>query len=212
MTSSIILGRDILKKFGLGLRKIENQAIDDVSNIEINDSLDVISDSLIINNEVSCETQVSLRELFKSEYIEPVRPSNPKVDMELKLYLTDEKPFHFNPRRISAFEKEQLRKILDDLLERRIIQSSKSEFVSPIILIKKKNGELRLCVDYHVLNQVLRRDNYPLPIIEDQINALRDKRYFSILDLKDGFFHIQVANESVKYTAFTTPFGVFEYR
>jgi len=138
MTSSIILGRDILKKFGLSLRKIENQAIDDVLNIEINDSPDIIADSLNINSEMPYKTQVSLQELFKSEYIEPVRPSNPKVDMELKLYLTYDKPFHFNPRRISAFEKEQLRKILDDLLERRIIQPSKSEFVSPIILVRKE--------------------------------------------------------------------------
>jgi len=114
--------------------------------------------------------------------------------MELKLYLTDEKPFHFNPRQMSAFEKEQLKKILD-LLERKIIHPSKSEFVSPIILVKKKNGEFRLCVDYRVLNQVLRRDNYPLPIIDDQIDILRDKRYFSILDLKDGFFHIRTNRE-----------------
>jgi len=121
MTSSIILGRDILKKFGLSLRKIESQAIDEVLNIEINDSRDTISDFLIINAEMSHEMQASLRELIKSEYIESVRPNNPKIDMELKLYLTDEKPFHFNPRRMSAFEKEQLRQILDDLLKRKII-------------------------------------------------------------------------------------------
>jgi len=101
---------------------------------------------------------------------------------------------------------------ISDIFTDLLLESSKSEFVSPIILVKKKNGELRLCVNYRVLNQVLRRDNYPFPIIEDQIDVLQDKRYFSILDLKDGFFHIQVANESVKYTAFTTPFGVFEYR
>jgi len=75
MTSSIILGRDILKKFGLSLRKIENQAIDDVLNVEISDSRDTISDFLVINTEILYETQANLRELFKSEYVEPVRPN-----------------------------------------------------------------------------------------------------------------------------------------
>ncbi|XP_018406278.1 PREDICTED: uncharacterized protein LOC108782494 [Cyphomyrmex costatus] len=212
MTSPVILGRDTLKRFGLRLRKMESQAIDDLLNVEISDSRDIALDSLNVSTEIPCDVQLNLRELFKSEYIEPKRPSIPRVDMELKLYLSDNKPFHFNPRRMSAFEKEKLRKILDELLERHIIQPSKSEFASPIILVKKKNGDSRLCVDYRVLNKVLRRDNYPLPIIEDHIDSLRDKKYFSILDLKDGFFHIKVADESIKYTAFTTPFGIFEYR
>lgn len=74
------------------------------------------------------------------------------------------------------------------------------------MLVKKKNGKTRLCVDYRTLNKVTAKDNYPLPVIEDQINALQGKRYFS-LNLKDGFHHIGVAEESVKYTAFVTPFG-----
>ena len=212
MVSPIVLGRDIMKKFGLSLKKSETQAINDILNVEISNPVDVIADSLNINTAVSREIHSDLRELFMSEYVNIERPNTPKVDMELQLHLTDEKPFHFNPRRLSVFEKDELRKILDDLLERKIIQPSKSEFASPIVLVKKKSGEFRLCIDYRVLNKVLRRDNYPLPLIEDQIDTLRDKKYFSVLDLKDGFLHIRVANESIKYTAFTTPFGVFEYR
>ncbi|XP_025265055.1 uncharacterized protein LOC112638147 [Camponotus floridanus] len=212
MVYPVVLGRDVLKKFGLGLRKLEVQVIDELLNVEVDNPRDTALDSLGINPEISREAQISLRELFRSEYVEPARSISPKVDMELKLSLTNETPFHFNPRRVSVSEKEKLRKILDDLLERKIIQPSKSEYVSPIILVKKKNDELRLCVDYRVLNKVLRRDNYPLPLIEDQIDVLRDKKYFSILDLKDGFFHIRIADESIKYTAFTTPYGIFEYR
>lgn len=211
MVSAIVLGRDVLKKFGLGLRKIEAQAIDDILNVDISDPRDSISKTLSINPEAPVEVQSRLRKIFESHYVGSERPKYPRVDMELKLNLTDEKAFYFNPRRLSITEKENLRKILDDLLKRKIIQPSKSEYVSPIILVKKKNGEFRLCVDYRVLNKVLRRDNYPLPLIEDQIDVLRDKKYFSILDLKDGFFHIKISAESVKYTAFTTPFGVFEY-
>jgi Reverse transcriptase (RNA-dependent DNA polymerase). len=58
---------------------------------------------------------------------------------------------------------------------------------------------------------VLVRDNYPLPLIEDQLDVLRGKKYFSLLDLKDGFHHISIAEESIKYTSFITPLGQFEY-
>lgn len=209
MAYPIMLGRDVLMKFGLGLRKLEIQVIDELLNVEVDNPRDTALDSLCINSEISRKAQVSLQELFRLEYVEPAKSISPKVDMELKLSLTNEIPFHFNPRRVSVSEKEKLRKILNDLLERKIIQPSKSEYVSPI-LVKKTNGELRLCVDYRVLNKVLRRDNYPLPLIEDQIDVLRDKKYFSILDLKDGFFHIRITDESIKYTAFTTSYGIFE--
>lgn len=68
-----------------------------------------------------------------------------------------------------------------------------------------------MCTDYRVLNKITSRDNYPLPIIEEQIDALHGKRYFTSLDLKDGFHHVFVEKDSVKYTAFITPFGHFEY-
>jgi len=118
---------------------------------------------------------------------------------------------YFSPRRLAFTEKEQLQKILDELLAKEVIRPSSSEYASPIVLVKKKNGEYRLCIDYRTLNEYIARMNYPMPVIEDQINILKDKSYFSILDLKDGFFHIQIAEESVKYTSFITPLGQFEY-
>jgi len=68
-----------------------------------------------------------------------------------------------------------------------------------------------MCVDYRSLNKMLLRDNYPLPIIEDQLMILANKKYFSKLDLKNGFFHINMADESIKYIAFVTSLGHFEF-
>lgn len=65
--------------------------------------------------------------------------------------------------------------------------------------------------DYRTLNKYIVRINYPIPVIKDQIIVLRNKSYFSILDLKDGFYHIRMAEESVKYTAFISPFGQYEF-
>lgn len=62
-----------------------------------------------------------------------------------------------------------------------------------------------------MLNKITAKDNYPLSVIEAQIHALQGKQYFSSLNLKDGFHHIEVAEDSIKYTAFVTPFGQYEY-
>lgn len=70
---------------------------------------------------------------------------------------------------------------------------------------------MRLCVDYRELNKYLIKDRYPLPLIDDNLDLLRGKKYFTCLDLKDGFHHIYVADDSVKYTSFTTPLEQFEY-
>jgi len=125
--------------------------------------------------------------------------------MQLKLNLRDHQSFHFSSRRLSYAEKEEQRKILDRLLEKEIIQPSESEYASPIILVKKKNGKHRLCVNYRVLNKVTIRDNYPLPLIEDQLEILRNKKYFSLLDLRDEFHHVDIADDFIKYTLFVTP-------
>lgn len=113
---------------------------------------------------------------------------------------------------MSWAEKEKLRSILDEWEKREIIKTSDSEYASPIVLVRKKNGEIRLCVDYRMLNKVLARDNQPLPLIEDQLMLLHGKRLFTHLDLKNGFFHIDMAQESIKYTAFITPLGQYEFR
>lgn len=129
----------------------------------------------------------------------------------MKLHVKDNQPFHFTPARLSQEEKTQLRQIIDDLLAREIIRPGSSEYASRTVLVRKRNGKIRLCIDYRELNKISARDNYPLPVIEDQIDSLRGKRYFSLLDLKDGFHHVLMSKDSIKYTAFVTPFGQYEY-
>jgi len=96
-------------------------------------------------------------------------------------------------------------------LKSDIIRPSESEFASPIVLVKKKTGEIRLCIDYRKLNKALLKDNYPLPHIDDLLDKLVDKKVFSKLDLKNGYFHDFVNEESVKYISFVTPLGQFEF-
>jgi len=68
-----------------------------------------------------------------------------------------------------------------------------------------------MCINFRTLNKVTVRDNFPLPLIEDQLDLLAGKKYFTTLDLKDGFFHIRMHEDSIKYTSFVTPLGQYEY-
>lgn len=82
---------------------------------------------------------------------------------------------------------------------------------SPVVLVKKKDGTTRVCVDYRKLNEKIIKMRYPLPIIEDQIDRLQGAKIFSTIDIKNGFFHVRVADDSRKYTAFIVPNGHYEF-
>lgn len=158
-----------------------------------------------------CEVIRRARDLFETNYVNAPRPSKPAVENTMSLTLTSNEPFHFKPRKLSYYEKCKLREILDELIAKDIIRESSSEYASPIVLAKKRNGELRMCVDFRKLNKVTTRDHFPLPLIEDQLDLLEGKKYFTTLDLKDGFFHVKMHEDSIKYTSFVTPFGQCEY-
>lgn len=129
----------------------------------------------------------------------------------MELMLTSDKPFACAPRRLSYDEKNRLRCILDGLIDKGVIKESTSEYAFPIVLTRKKNGEIRMCVDFRTLNKQTTRDNFPLPLIEDQLDMLAGKKYFTTLDLRDGFYHIKIHENSVKYTSFVTPLGQYEF-
>lgn len=76
---------------------------------------------------------------------------------------------------------------------------------------KKERCSTRLCVDFRLLNRKIIKDRYPLPLIEDQLDSLQGARLYSTLDLKNGFFHIKVDEQSRKYTAFITPDGHYKF-
>lgn len=133
------------------------------------------------------------------------------VGVRMKLLLKDDEPVNLRPRRLTLAEKNEVNKQIDEWLETGIVQLSVSDYASPIVLVKKKDGSTRLCVDYRLLNKKVIKDRYPLPLIEDQLDALQDAKVFSTLDLKNGFFHVPVDDASRKYTAFVVPDGHYEF-
>ena len=133
------------------------------------------------------------------------------ADIEMKLVLLHENPVAQRPRRLSPLELRIVKQQIDEWLEEGIIQPSTSAYASPIVLANKKDGSKRLCVDYRRLNEIVVKDRFPLPLIEDEIDKLQDAKYFTSLDLRNGFFHVPVSIESRRYTAFITPFGLYEF-
>lgn len=130
---------------------------------------------------------------------------------EMHIKLLDDTPVVYNPYRMSLKEREQLQVIIEDLLQHGIIRESTSSYASPVILVNKKNGEKRLCIDYRALNRKTLKDKYPLPRIEDQLDSLGGNGYFTSLDLASGYYQVPMAEESKRLTAFVTPDGLFEY-
>ena len=107
--------------------------------------------------------------------------------------------------------REEVARQLRKMQEAHIIQPSTSPWASPVVMVRKKDGSHRFCVDYQRLNAVTKADTYPLPRIDDLLDQLGQCKYFSTLDLASGYWQIKVATESQEKTAFVTPQGLYEF-
>ena len=95
---------------------------------------------------------------------------------------------HQQPRRMAPSQKQQLKRLLQEMLAIDIIQPSNSPWASLIVLVTKVDGSLRFCVDYQKLNAITRKDAYPLPRIDDTLDSLGNSKWFSMLDLTSGYW------------------------
>ncbi|RXN22815.1 interleukin-1 receptor accessory -like 1-A isoform X3 [Labeo rohita] len=127
------------------------------------------------------------------------------------IHLSDDRPFRLPYRRVPPAQYQKLRSVLSEMEEQEIIRKSYSEWASPLVLVWKKTGDLRVCVDYRWLNTRTVKDAHPLPHQADCLAALGGNAVFSAMDLTSGFYNIVVSEEDRKFTAFTTPMGLYEF-
>ena len=115
-------------------------------------------------------------------------------------------------RRLGPAVRETVKELLNKMQRQNVIQPSNSPWASPIVLVRKKNGTHRFRMDYHKVNAVTRRDTYPLPCIDDILDALAGSRLFSTLDLISGYWQVEVAPQDKSKTAFCTTEGLLNSR
>ncbi len=115
------------------------------------------------------------------------------------------------PYRTPIVRREIVSQMIDAMEAQGVVQPSVSPWASPVVLVPKKDGSWRFCVDYRRLNSVTRKDVYPLPRVDDILAALGGTKYFSTLDLASGYWQVEMTEDARSKTAFTTFKGLFEF-
>ena len=130
----------------------------------------------------------------------------------IELLPDQDEPFKERFRRISLHEVEEVRQHLQEMLDGGAIWPSQSLWCNAVVLVRKKDRTLRFCIDFRCLNARMKKDAYPIPRGLEMIETLVGLKYFSMMDLKSGFWQVKVAEESRQYTAFTVgSMGVYEF-
>jgi hypothetical protein len=112
---------------------------------------------------------------------------------------------------MAPMELAELKVQLQELLDKGFIWPSNSPWGAPVLFVKKKDGTLRLCIDYRQLNKVTVKNRYPLPRIDDLFDQLKGARVFSKIDLRSGYHQLRIKEQDIQKTAFRTRYGHYEF-
>ncbi|KAL4313107.1 hypothetical protein GQ457_01G008060 [Hibiscus cannabinus] len=168
-------------------------------------------DADTVENEIP-EACQSILEEYKSVFEEPKGlPPQRSHDHAIKLH-SESQPVNLRPYRFPYYQKTEVERQIKEMLAASIIQQSKSPFASPCLLVKKKDGNWRLCVDYRQLNSLTIKDKFPIPVVDDLLDELQGAKFFSKIDLRSGYWQIRIKPEDIPKTAFHTHHGHFEFK
>jgi hypothetical protein len=156
------------------------------------------------NNRIVCEYP----DVFSEEL--PGMPPDRDIEFSIEL-LPRTAPISKRPYRMDVKDLVELKKQIEELLEKGFIRPSSPPWGAPVLFVKKKDGSRRLCVDYRNLNEVTIKNKYPLPQIEDLFDQMRGAKILSKIDLRSGYHQLKIRTEDVPKIAFTTRYGLYEF-
>ena len=167
--------------------------------------------SLTVESQAAVEDFPIVRD-FPEVFSEDFSDVPPKREVEFSIDLVPgTRPVSMAPYRMSASELVELKKQLEELLAKRFVRPSVSPWGAPVLLVKKKDGSMRLCIDHRQLNKVTIKNKYPLPRIDDLMDQMVGASVFSKIDLRSGYHQIRVKEEDIQKMAFRTRYGHYEY-
>jgi hypothetical protein len=123
----------------------------------------------------------------------------------------DHSPVNVPPYRLSPANRDEIERQIHSMMQSGVVRPSRSPWASPVVLVDKPDGSKRFCVDYRKVNACTKKDRYPIPRVDDSLDILSGKQYFTTLDLMSGYWQIPLAEDDIEKTAFITPVGLFEF-
>jgi len=218
-----LLGADFLRRIGLqnifdrefNESGLSEKEIFNCSRIEDSPIVPSILKELFENN--SANLEIAQRKIFADflnnfhdVFSGEIMAGNCDI-VEHVINVKDSSPIKQVPRRIPIQMRKEVDKILEDMRTQGVIEESQSPWVSPAVMVRKKDGTLRFCVDYRKLNNVTVKDSYSLPIIDDILDQLSGNFWFSTLDLKSGYWQLKVRPKDKEKTAFSIGRGLWQF-
>ncbi|CAH8583579.1 unnamed protein product [Schistosoma haematobium] len=224
LTWDMILGVDFMLKYQVSIHMNKSASIGgvvvqiqhheiptkSVAQVGISEIVRQVQDNKIISEKDRRATTDVLQQ-FSSVFSENIS-GNRTTTVQHSILTGDHIPLRQPLHRVPVHYQPQLESMIKDMLEKKIIVPSSSPWASPIVLVKKKDSSLRLCVDFRRLNAITKRDSFPLPRIDATLDAMKGARWFSTLDLASRYWQVEVRPQDRKKTAFTVPNGLYEFQ
>ena len=157
------------------------------------------------------ETFYALIKKYGDQFMVEGRKLGKTSIVKHKIYTGEHAPIKQRPRREPLGMRDIIKEELQKMEEQGVIEPSNSPWASPVVLVKKKDGTVRFCIDYRKVNEVTEKDAYPLPRIEDNLDSLKGAKWFSTLDLASGYWQVEMEEEDKAKTAFCTKYGLFQF-
>ena len=193
---------------------IEVGQLQDWEEIEQTDPREIEFEMPDLSHIKNSKHRLALEQLLKryKQLFTKVKPGKSVFGVKHSIALIDKTPIRESVRRIAHNEEEFLREHLKELEEEGFIETSVSPYAAPIIIVPKKSGGFRLCIDYRRLNEKTIKEQYPIPRIDETFDSIAGSVIFSTLDLQSGYWQVSMDEKDRKLTAFITKFGLFQWK